>query len=137
MNVVVDTHVLVSGILRPFSPPGEIVRMISAGDVLLCVDGRLLAEYAEVLKRPKFKFDPELVSALLDLIKHEGILVSGRPLKADLPDDDDRPFVEVASTGDAQCLVTGNTKHFPSKACPGIKIMKPREFVDFYRNHTQ
>ena len=31
MKAVVDTNVLVAGLLSPFGPPGEIVRMIASG----------------------------------------------------------------------------------------------------------
>ena len=136
MNVVIDTNVIVSGILRPFSPSGDVVRMIATGDIVLCLDGRLLAEYSEVLRRPRFMFDPELVSALLDLIERDGAFASSTPLAAELPDADDRPFIEVAIAADAQCLVTGNRKHFPAEACRGIRVMAPKQFVDYYRNHT-
>ncbi|HBA84793.1 MAG TPA: putative toxin-antitoxin system toxin component, PIN family [Verrucomicrobia bacterium] len=133
MNVVVDTNVLVSGLLRPFSPPGEIVRMISAGELRLCIDGRLIAEYGEVLRRPKFQFEPALVGDFLDLIVHEGFLVAGTPLDAKLPDDDDRPFLEVAVASGARGLVTGNLKHFPAHARQGIKVLSPTQFLEFYR----
>ena len=133
MNVVVDTNVLVSGLLRPFSPPGEIVRLISSGELRLCLDGRLIAEYTEVLQRPKFQFDPALVGALLDLIMHEGLLTAGVPVEAQLPDDDDRPFLEVALAFETKCLVTGNLKHFPQRVRRGVKVLSPAQFLAFYR----
>ncbi len=49
MIVVVDTNVLVAGLLSPFGPPGEIVRMIVAGSLSLCFDARILSEYSDVL----------------------------------------------------------------------------------------
>ena len=61
VNVVVDTNVLVAGLLSPFGPPGEIIRMIASGAVTLCVDARILTEYAEVLSRPKFQFETEQI----------------------------------------------------------------------------
>ena len=35
MKVVLDTNVLVSGLLTPFGPSGEIVRMVAAGKLIL------------------------------------------------------------------------------------------------------
>ncbi len=55
MKIVLDTNVLVSGLLTPFGPTGEIVRMVSAGELILAIDARILSEYQEVLHRPKFK----------------------------------------------------------------------------------
>ncbi len=61
MKIVLDTNVLVSGLIQPFGPSGQIVRMVAAGDLVLCHDPRVLAEYQEVLLRKKFGFDPERV----------------------------------------------------------------------------
>ena len=80
MNIVLDTNVLVSGLLSPFGSPGEIVRMVSSGKLTLSFDARILSEYTEVLLRPKFKFDKDKVIALLDYIKNNGQTVSSSPL---------------------------------------------------------
>ena len=52
MDIVIDTNVLVAGLLSPFGACGEIVRMVSAGELELSIDARILTEYNEVL-RPK------------------------------------------------------------------------------------
>lgn len=44
MKVVLDTNVVVSGLLSPFGPPGEIVRMTADGFLELCYDARILSE---------------------------------------------------------------------------------------------
>lgn len=53
MRIVLDTNVLVAGLLSPFGPCGEIVRMVSSGEPALCFDARILSEVNDVLKRPK------------------------------------------------------------------------------------
>jgi uncharacterized protein len=135
MNVVLDTNVMVSGLLTPFSPCGEIVRMASSGELTLCLDARLLGEYAEVLGRPRFQFDVALVSALLDHVAHTGVLVSASPLVASLPDPEDAAFLAVAIEGDAECLITANLKHFPDRLRQGVRVLSPRDFLDYYRKH--
>ena len=133
MNVVLDTNVLVSGLLSPFSPSGEIVRMVAAGGVRLCVDARLLTEYSEVLHRPKFGFDLDMVESFLDYVSRSGVVVSGVPLRTALPDRDDEPFLEAAVAGEAKCLVTGNAKHFPAKCRQGVVVLSPSKFLEYYR----
>ena len=137
MNVVVDTNVLVAGLLSPFGPPGEIVRMIAAGMLCVHYDARILMEYDEVLARPRFKFNPEYIQVLLDQIKAEGLSVAGRPLPTRLPDPTDEPFLETALAGKADCLITGNTKHFPFGKRQGIVVLSPREFLDRYRKRQR
>lgn len=133
MNIVLDTNVLVAGLLSPFGPCGEIVRMVSSGELTLSFDARILTEYREVLGRPKFRLDPDKVSALLDYVEHGGRTVASSPLPQSLPDIDDEPFLEVTLAARATCLVTGNLVHFPAELCQGVVVHSSSEFLAFYR----
>jgi putative PIN family toxin of toxin-antitoxin system len=133
MIVVLDTNVLVSGLLSPFGPCAEIIRMLTAEDLQLCVDARILHEYDEVLHRPRFGFELEKVRVLLDFIRRTGIIVPSRPLGAPLPDPDDEPFLQVAIAGAATCFVTGNPRHFPEPLRQGVTLHSPAEFL---RDHA-
>ncbi len=135
MNIVLDTNVLVAGLLVPFGPCGEIVRMVSSGELSLFYDARIILEYTEVLHRQKFRFDENRVSALLDFVAHHGKKIAASPLLRALPDRDDEPFLEVAVAGDVASLVTGNRAHFPAQSRQGIKVVSPREFLEFYKKH--
>lgn len=137
MKVVVDTNILVAGLLSPFGPPGEIVRMIASGALCLCFDARILTEYEEVLRREKFHFDSEQIQALLDQIKMDGLSVAGNPLPARLPDQTDEPFLEAAVAGEAACLITGNSKHFPPTKRQGMTVSSPAEFLNHYRKQSR
>ena len=136
MNVVLDTNVLVAGLLSPFGPCGEIVRMVSSGELTLALDARILTEYQDVLARPKFKFDHDKITAILDFIEHCGVIIAASPLMQQLPDPDDEPFLEVAIAARAACLITGNQVHFPSGSCQGMNVLPPSDFLAFYRQHT-
>jgi putative PIN family toxin of toxin-antitoxin system len=133
MKIVLDTNVLVSGLLNPYGSPSKIVRMVSSGDLALCYDVRLISEYQSVLSRPKFPFNQININALLDQIRACGIITAARPLSKQLPDPDDEPFLEVALAGKANCLVTGNLKHYPEKNKQDTLIVSPTEFLEIYR----
>lgn len=137
MNIVLDTNVLVAGLLSPFGPCAEIVRMVSSGELVLSFDSRILAEYKEVLRWSKFRFDKDKVAAILDHIEQAGHTVASSPLRQFLKDRDDEPFLEVALAGKATCLVTGNQAHFPVKLCQGVKVFSPAEFINFYRKQQK
>jgi predicted nucleic acid-binding protein len=107
--------------------------MIASGAVSVCFDTRIIAEYQQVLRRPKFDFDPEYVAAFLNQLRAEGYETSGRPLRRRLPDPDDEPFLEVAVAARAECLITGNLTHFPPASREGIRVLTPAEFLEFYR----
>ena len=132
MKVVIDTNVIVSGLLKPFSPSGEIIRMVADGKIQICYDARILLEYDQVLRREKFGLDLSLVAILMDLIKEMGYCATGSPLKVRLPDPADEMFLEVACDAQCRILVTGNGKHFPQKACGNIKVLTPMEFLGFF-----
>jgi putative PIN family toxin of toxin-antitoxin system len=133
LRIVLDTNVLVSGLLSPFGPPGQIVRLVSAGAVTLCLDARILSEYGEVLSRPRFEFDPDSVAALLDYIEFRGEMAASAPLTRRLPDLDDEPFLEAAFACRADCLVTGNLAHFPDDACGDVTVLSPAQFIEEFR----
>lgn len=137
MKIVLDTNVLVSGLLTPFGSSGEIIRMVSAGKLVLYFDARILLEYQEVLHRPKFEFNKEHIDMLLDFIQQYGQFVSTEPLTNSLPDPDDEPFLEVAINGKVKCLVTGNLAHYPPSSRKEINILSPSEFLDFYRKKNE
>ena len=130
MNVVPDTNVLVSGLISPFGPAADIMRLLAAGAIRACYDPRILGEYREVLARPAFGFAPEPIEALLDQIKADGVLVTAPPLATHLPDPDDEVFLAVAITAGATCLVTGNLRHFPEESRQGLPVVSPRRFLD-------
>lgn len=133
MRVVLDTNVLVAGLLSPFGPPGEIVRMVSSGELTLCLDARVISEYGEVLARPRFGFDQDAAAALLNFIEYCGHTVAPSPLPKRLPDPDDEAFLEVALACGAECLVTGNVGHFPEPLRQGVAVLSPSEFLTAYR----
>ena len=85
---------------------------------------RIIAEYQEVLLRPKFGFEKKAVRQLIDFIVHSGISVVPIPILDAFEDEDDKIFYEVAKTIKAY-LVTGNAKHFPSEPM----IIAPQEFL--------
>ena len=132
MTIVLDTNVLVSGTLNPFGKPATILRLVVEGRVRLAHDVRIITEYNKVLRRPKFPFTEEQISALVQQIKQEGVLVSALPLTTNLPDADDEMFLEVALSSQAKAIITGNKKHFPKHSCGHMDILSPAEFLDLF-----
>lgn len=130
MKIVLDTNVLVSGILSPNGPPAAVLRALLTERVTLCFDERIVSEYRDVLTRTKFAFDRELVEELIGFLESAGSPTLATPLAVTLPDPWDQMFVEVAVSSNADCLVTGNLRHFPETARAGVRVVSPREFLD-------
>ena len=133
MKIVLDTNVLVSGLLSPYGAPADVLRMVIGGAVTLCVDPRILVEYEQVLARPLFGFAQDAVDALIGFVAAEGEHVVAAPWREPLPEPDDAPFLEVAVAGGAACLVSGNLAHFPVAARGGVEVLSPAAFVASFR----
>ena len=134
MRIVLDTNIVVSGLLQSQGNPAKVLTLALAGAIQPCHDKRILAEYAEVLARPRFKFDPELVREVLNKLETDGLAVEAtgdQPLE--LPDADDEPFLAVALAGNADFLVTGNLVHFPKEKRRGCAVVSPAEFMELWR----
>ena len=130
MRVVLDTNVLVSGILSPHGPPAAVLRALFARRLELCLDERILAEYRDVLTRGKFSFNEVFVKELIGFFEETGYSIVAPPVPIELPDPTDRMFIEVAVAGRADYLITGNLKHYPEDAAKRVSVISPREFLD-------
>ena len=128
MRVVLDTNVLVSALYSAYGVPAKIVEAITNGLITPCFNEEILAEYADVLSRPRLKFETIRIVELITLLKQFGQDISGfEQSSIPLPDEDDRVFYDVAKACGA-ILITGNTKHFPLEPI----VVTPREFSDTY-----
>lgn len=137
MRIVLDTNVLISGIITPFGNAARILDMIVLGEIQTVYDDRILAEYREVLQRPKFGFEKNVIDEFLTFIESEGFNVTAIPINEEFIDKDDIQFVETAITALADVLVTGNKRHFKGKATRQIKIMTPDEFLKFWKTRKK
>jgi putative PIN family toxin of toxin-antitoxin system len=128
MIVVLDTNILISAMIMDFGVPARVLDLVLAGETGIAVDNRILAEYREVLARPKFKFDSGTVEEVLTYIETNGMNVIALPLAVNLPDLDDAAFLEVAHAAHA-VLITGNLRHYPSDQRFGVTVLSPAEFL--------
>lgn len=131
MNVVIDTNVLVSGLINPDGIPAKIINLLINERITIFYDNRILQEYTGVLRRDKFGFTAEIIDPLLDFIRNEGQFVTANPITIHFNDENDKMFLEVAETAFVDYLITGNTKHFPDNKI----IVTPKEFIDRANHH--
>lgn len=122
---VLDTNVLVSGLLTPSGPCAEIIGLVRLGRIRAAWTPTILAEYAEVLQRPKFGLPPPIIANLISIFPLGWRVYPSTTIP--LPDPDDEPFLAAALATTDKILVTGNVKDFPPKARSGVKVLSPRE----------
>ena len=125
---VIDTNVIVSSILSSHSDSATVLVRdnILDGKLIPLFNEEILAEYKDVLNRPKFKFPSSLVKAVLDAITSIGLYMDRTESGELFPDPKDAVFYEVALSKEDSYLVTGNIKHFPKSPI----VVTPAEMLD-------
>ncbi len=128
--VVLDTNVVVSAMISHLDHgyPALLLRKMIAREFVPVYSAAIMAEYAEVLKRPKFRFRKCDVDFVLDAICRLGVRqekLAGMTGFPTCPDPDDQEFYDVIHSADA-LLVTGNAKHFPKEN----RVFSPAGYIN-------
>lgn len=129
-RIVADTNCLVSRLLLPKSVPAKAVRK-AVDDAQLLISDATLEELADVLSRPKFDRyvsleDRQEFIRVLSRVA-ERVPITSR-IKACRDPKDDK-FLEVAVSGDADIIVTGDDDLLELHPFRGIEIITPREYL--------
>ena len=128
---VIDTNVIVASLLtrNHDSATARVMNAVYSGAITPLVCDAILAEYDEVLHRPRLKLDAAKCDYILSLVCDRAKPVVPIHTEAAMPDEDDRVFFEVALAGQDDFdsrLVTGNIKDYPKAAF----VVTPAEFCD-------
>jgi len=75
MLAVVDTNVIVSGLLNKDGAPARVIGMIAEGILTPVFSFTILAEYEDFLHRAKFHFEPSSASKFLADLKSVGMQI--------------------------------------------------------------
>jgi putative PIN family toxin of toxin-antitoxin system len=128
-RIVIDTNVLISAAIQPGGPPAQVLELVAARVVEMCVSEEVLAEYSEVFSRAKFAgLERRHVASLLAAVAEEAALVRPANRLAESPDESDNRFYECAAAAEADYIVTGNARHF-REAYGKTKIVTARQLL--------
>lgn len=132
-RVVVDVNLLVSALLRKTSTPRKALQAAaSRGRVLLSQE--ILDELATVLARPKFDryvTDEEKESFIDDLLDEtEPVDVTDHITECRDPKDD--KYLELAVSGNASHIMTGDKDLLVMNPFRGIAIVTAQEFLNLF-----
>lgn len=127
IHAVIDTNVLVSALItkNPEAATAKVVRLLLEQDFVPLYDADIIAEYKDVLHRPKFPILKETADALISFIIENGVESSRVNYAESMPDEDDRVFYEISLSEEDSFLVTGNLKHYPASP----RVITPSAFI--------
>jgi uncharacterized protein len=133
VRAVIDTNVLLSGLLWP-GKPHRLIEQVRAGALTFVSSPALLAELAEVVARPKFKSalarsstDPQLMLAQVRSLA-EVIDPPALPESVSRDPDDD-VVLALAVAARADLIITGDQDLLILGAYSGIPIVSAAEAI--------
>lgn len=130
IRAVVDTNVLVSGMLSPSGNEALILLAIHQGLIHPCLSEEIVDEYAEVLARPKFAFPQDEIDALIMMFRRNGELFQPKNAATPSPDAGDTKFLRCAEAAQVDFLNTGNKRHFPDTPYGPTHVVSAGEMLD-------
>lgn len=135
-RVVFDSNVLVSALLFSDSIPGRaFFGALDLGTVL--VSRTLMEELSRVLRRGRFDryvTRKERDQFLESLIRESELIEITERIRA-CSDPDDDWVLELAVSGNAGYIVTGDSDLLVLNPFRGVEILSPAEFLDEVSNH--
>jgi uncharacterized protein len=133
MRVVFDTGVLISALIRRQGTTGAVLQALRDGKCTILYSVDILVELIEVLGRDPFRvkyhIEPDDISALVNLIRLRGELITPLRKVAVCRDPKDDKFLEVALTSRADCIVSGDADLLDLIAFEDIPIYRSAEFL--------
>jgi putative PIN family toxin of toxin-antitoxin system len=130
IRAVIDTNVLVSGLLFASGNEALIILAIYQGLERPCFTEAIIAEYAVLLARPKFSFPVDEVEALIVMLRSHGELHGPEASSVASPDPGDSKFLQCAQAVQAEFIVTGNKRHFPDAPYGPSRVVNAGEVLD-------
>ena len=131
---VIDTNVVVAGLLAGSadSPTARILDAMCEGAFPFLLSTALLAEYREVLLRPKIRAFHSLserdVDILLTLLAANAIVREPRP-RTGAPDAKDDHLWSLVQS-EANCVLVTGDHVLAETPPPKSSVLQPRQFVD-------
>jgi putative PIN family toxin of toxin-antitoxin system len=134
MRVVLDANIFVSALLNTHGAPKQIDDRWRDEAFELLTSDAILAEIERVLNYPKIAALHQLTDSerreFLTLLREESHVISYNETLHVSPDESDNRYLECATGGGADYLVTGDKKHLlPIWEYQGIKIISPATFL--------
>jgi len=133
IRAVVDTNILISGVIKPERATGEILRRLRDGEFALLYTEPLLVEFAEVINRPrirqKYSLGSEDIETVLALILLRGEPIDPTRRVEICRDPKDNMILEAAVAGQANMITSGDFDLLSLREFEGMPIISSAEFL--------
>lgn len=132
MKIILDTNVLISGIFFT-GPPYQILKAWRDGKVNLVVSPEILEEYHRVGEDLAGKYPSVNIQSFLKLVTVNAMIVPDLSLSEPVSEDpDDDMFLACAISSKCPLVISGDQHLLKVSGFKGIRVIKPRRFLDEY-----
>jgi len=131
IRVVIDTNVIVSGILFG-GIPGELIPLWKSGRIKPLASKKIIDEYIKVLAYPKFELSETEINYIFynEILTYFDIIqTKDTPLIIKVDPSDDK-FIHCAKAGKAIAIISGDQHLLNLKTYQKIKILTPAKFLE-------
>jgi len=132
MRCVLDTNILISGLISADGPPGRLLDAWIAGQFMLVSSEAQLREFRRASRYERVKpfIAASEAGALVNAIRATAVLIDRLPVIKLSPDTHDDYLLAMAKTAKAQYLVTGDKPDLLALTKIGsTRIVTAAEFV--------
>ncbi|PIQ70455.1 putative toxin-antitoxin system toxin component, PIN family [Candidatus Shapirobacteria bacterium CG03_land_8_20_14_0_80_40_19] len=134
IKAVVDTNILVSGLISPKASPAKIISLWRERKFVLVVSEKILEEVKRVLFYPKifkkYSLDKNLIDKYIKIFRAFAEVVEPKEkIRLIKTDESDNRFIEAAISANAGYLVSGDKHLLEIKKFQSIRIIKAEEFA--------
>ena len=126
LKVVLDTNVIISGLIFPKSKPARLLDLVARGKLANFTSAFILNETTRNLILKFSWTEAESKSASLWLKTFSTLVKPGMRISVVSCEPDNR-ILECALEGQANCIITGDHHLLDLKIYQGIKILTPAE----------
>ncbi|MBI4823313.1 MAG: putative toxin-antitoxin system toxin component, PIN family [Nitrospirae bacterium] len=137
-RVVIDTNVLIIGIIQKRGFPYEIVKFWEDGALVLITSPAMIEEAKRVLEYPKIKKkyalgEDSIKQIVLNLLRYSIALDNPPALNVIKEDPEDNKVLSTAIGGRADYIVSGDSHLLDLRSYKGIEIITPKRFCEIMR----
>lgn len=135
VNVVIDTNILISGIIFGGNPE-YILNLAIAKGIKVFTSPILLAELLEVFFK-KFHFSYEKLQQVEVLIKTHFVMIYPHTEIHVLQDEPDNRLLELAIDSNSQIIISGDKKLLALRTYKKIIIISSFDFIKLLRSYSK
>jgi len=130
VRVVLDTNILISGLLYP-GKPKKLINLALDGKIEAVSSIRIINELKEVIAREEFRLSKEEQEVMVNfIIRLSRIVMIKSNFKIVKKDPDDDVIIRTAYDRNAKYIVSGDHHLLELKEVAGIKIVTANEMLN-------